>query len=71
MVLEALSSVFDAPELALVPSDPDVFAAPVLLAGADVIVDPSPVAEALALIFEAFAVALDSAVGDAGRKHNR
>lgn len=65
MVVEASSFVFEAPVVAFVSDEPLEFAAPVLLAGADVMVEPLPVAEALAEDCDAFAVAVDLAVSEA------
>lgn len=67
-VLEASSFVFEAPELALLSADPLDFDAPVLLAGADVIVESSSVAEAFAAVFDAFGVAVGLAVSEAGEE---
>ena len=61
MVVEASSFVFEAPVVAFVSDEPLEFAAPVLLAGADVMVEPLPVAEDC----DAFAVAVDLAVSEA------
>ena len=65
-VLEGPSFVFEAPELALVPSEPFDDAAPVLLAGAGVIVESSSVAEAFAAVLDAFGVAVAFALSEAG-----
>ena len=65
-VLEESSFVFEAPELALVSSEPFDVAVPVMLAGADVIVEPSPVAEAFAAVFDAFGVGVALALSEAG-----
>lgn len=65
MVVEASSFVFEAPVVAFVSDEPLEFAAPVLLAGAEVMVEPLPVAEAFAEDCDASAVAVDLAVSEA------
>ena len=63
--MEASSFVFEAPDVPFVSDEPLEFAAPVLLAGADVMVEPLPVAEAFAEDCDAFAVAVGLAVSEA------
>ena len=65
MLVEASPLVFEAPDVAFVSDEPLEFAAPVLLAGADVMVEPLSVAEAFAEDCDAFAAAVDSAVSEA------
>ena len=65
VLVEASLSVFEAPDVAFVSDEPLEFAAPVLLAGADVMVEPLPVAEAFAEDCDASAVAVDLAVSEA------
>ena len=66
VVLEVSSPfVFEAPDDAFVSAEPFDFAAPVLLAGADVIVEPLSVAEAFAAVLDAWAVAVGLGVSEA------
>ena len=64
-VLEGSSFVLEAPDLALVSSEPFEVAAPVPLAGAGVIVEPSLLAKAFAAVFDAFGVAVALALSEA------
>lgn len=69
MVLEASPFVFEAPDDAFVSAEPFELAAPVLLAGADVIVESLSVAEAFAAVLDALAVAVGLAVSEAAAEH--
>lgn len=70
VVLEPSSLfVFEAPDDAFVSAEPFDFAAPVLPAGADVIVESLTVAEAFAAVLDALAVAVGLGVSEAAAEH--